>query len=92
MAYHRDRARLVLFLSATMSASVVSVPTMSASVVSVRLRGHGRISPKRKLPTELLKRKVPPDTRSDGLPPDASGHREHGEAVGCGGAGVGRGG
>ena len=35
---------------------------MSASVVSVRLRGHGRISLKRKLPS----------ARSDGLPPDAS--------------------
>ena len=52
MADARDRARVVLFLSAT----------MSASVVSVRLRGHGRISLKRKLPS----------ARSDGLPPDAS--------------------
>ena len=69
MAEHRDRARLVLFLSAT----------MSASVVSVRLRGHGRVSLKRNLPPELLKRKLPPDARSDGLPTDASSA----SALGC---------
>ena len=69
MADHRDRARLVLFLSAR----------MSASVVSVRLRGHGRVSLKRNLPPELLKRKLPPDARSDGLPTDASSA----SALGC---------
>ena len=38
---------------------------LELAVVSVRLRGHGRISLKRKIPLAR-------EARSDGLPPDAS--------------------